>query len=50
MSAHNELAYTPADGNDYPAHEQTYEGFIVMMKYGTIFLVVLMALMAFFLV
>ena len=35
MADHNEVAYTTADGNDYPAHEQTYEGFIMLVKYGT---------------
>lgn len=36
MSEHNKMAYTTAEGNDYPAHEQTYEGFIVLVKYGTL--------------
>ena len=27
MADHSEVAYTTADGNDYEAHEQTYEGF-----------------------
>ncbi len=27
MADHSEVAYTTADGNDYPAHEATYEGF-----------------------
>ena len=31
MAEHNEVAYTTADGNDYPAHEQTYEGFICLL-------------------
>jgi hypothetical protein len=35
MAEHNEVAYTTADGNDYPAHEQTYEGFIMLVKYGS---------------
>ncbi len=35
MAEHNEVTYTTADGNDYPAHEQTYEGFIMLVKYGT---------------
>ena len=35
MAEHNEVAYTTADGNDYSAHEQTYEGFIKLVKYGT---------------
>ncbi len=36
MAEHNEVAYTQADGMDYPAHEQTYEGFLVLTKYGTL--------------
>ena len=35
---------------DYAEHEKTYALFVAMFKYGTIGLVVLMALMAFFLV
>jgi hypothetical protein len=50
MADHNEVAYTTADGNDYPAHEQTYEGFIMLVKYGTVSVVITLALMAFFLV
>ena len=49
MAEHNEVAYTTADGNDYPAHEQTYEGFIMLVKYGTLTVAIILALMAFFL-
>jgi hypothetical protein len=49
MSDHNEIAYTTADGNDYPAHEQTYEGFIVLVKYGTLGVIAIVALMGIFL-
>ena len=49
MAEHSEVAYTTADGNDYVAHEQTYEGFIKLVKYGTDTVVVILALMAFFL-
>jgi Bacterial aa3 type cytochrome c oxidase subunit IV len=49
MSDHSEVAYTTADGNDYIAHEQTYEGFLVLVKYGTIAVVAIVALMAIFL-
>jgi hypothetical protein len=49
MAEHNEVAYTTADGNDYQAHEQTYEGFITLVKYGTLTVVVILALMAYFL-
>jgi len=49
MAEHNEVAYTTADGNDYPAHEQTYEGFITLVKYGTFTVAIILALMAYFL-
>ena len=49
MANHSEVAYTTADGNDYPAHEATYEGFIKLVKYGTVAVVLIVALMAIFL-
>jgi hypothetical protein len=49
MSDHHEVAYTTADGNDYPAHEQTYEGFIKLVKYGSAFVIFIVAMMAIFL-
>jgi Bacterial aa3 type cytochrome c oxidase subunit IV len=49
MAEHNEVAYTTADGNDYEAHEQTYEGFIKLVKYGTAAVAIILALMAIFL-
>ena len=50
MADHGEVAYTTADGNDYVAHEQTYEGFIKLVKYGTLTVVVVLLLMAYFLI
>jgi hypothetical protein len=50
MADHSEIAYTTADGNDYPAHEQTYEGFIALVKYGTIGVVAIVLGMYIFLV
>ena len=50
MADHSEVAYTTADGNDYVAHEQTYEGFIKLVKYGTITVAIILILMAYFLV
>src|SRR5579871_2067244 len=50
MADHSEVAYTTADGNDYVAHEQTYEGFIKLVKYGTGAVIVILILMAIFLV
>jgi hypothetical protein len=49
MADHSEVAYTTADGNDYQAHEATYEGFINLVKYGTATVVVILILMAIFL-
>jgi Bacterial aa3 type cytochrome c oxidase subunit IV len=49
MSDHNEVAYTTADGNDYQAHEQTYEGFIMLVKYGSAAVIFIVAMMAIFL-
>jgi hypothetical protein len=49
MADHSEVAYTTADGNDYVAHEQTYEGFIKLVKYGTGSVVIILILMAIFL-
>jgi hypothetical protein len=37
-------------GDDYAAHLGTYEAFIGLTKYGTIALVILLILMAYFLV
>ncbi|HZR76553.1 aa3-type cytochrome c oxidase subunit IV [Bradyrhizobium sp.] len=50
MADHSEVAYTTADGNDYVAHEQTYEGFIKLVKYGSSAVIVILILMAIFLV
>jgi hypothetical protein len=49
MAEHNEVAYTTADGNDYQAHEQTYEGFIKLVKYGAGAVIFIVAMMAIFL-
>ncbi|KWV44426.1 cytochrome C oxidase subunit IV [Bradyrhizobium macuxiense] len=50
MADHSEVAYTTADGNDYVAHEQTYEGFLMLVKYGSITVAIILILMAYFLV
>lgn len=49
MSEHNEVAYTTADGNDYLAHEQSYEGFIRLVKYGSAVVIFIVAMLAIFL-
>ena len=49
MADHSEVAYTTADGMDYPAHEATYEGFIKLVKYGTAAVIIIVGMMAIFL-
>ena len=49
MADHSEVAYTTADGNDYAAHEATYEGFVRLVKYGTSVIALILILMAIFL-
>jgi Bacterial aa3 type cytochrome c oxidase subunit IV len=49
MADHSEIAYTTADGNDYVAHEATYEGFIKLVKYGSAAVIFIVAMMAIFL-
>jgi hypothetical protein len=49
MADHGEVAYTTADGNDYPAHEATYEGFLKLLKYASSAVILVLILMAIFL-
>jgi hypothetical protein len=45
MADHGEVEYATADGNDYPAHEQTYENFIRLVKViGTIVVIIVIGL------
>ncbi len=50
MADHHEVEYATADGNDYAEHEGTYNFFIKLVKWHIIGLVILLALMAYFLV
>jgi len=36
MAAHGTPEYSTATGNDYPAHEETYEGFVAMVVIGIV--------------
>jgi Bacterial aa3 type cytochrome c oxidase subunit IV len=36
MAAHGAPEYSVAEGNDYQAHERTYEGFLTLVKWGLI--------------
>lgn len=49
MATHDTLEYSTADGNDYAAHEQTYQNFLTLLKWGVIVVVIILIGMAFFL-
>jgi hypothetical protein len=49
MADHGEVEYAAATGNDYPAHEQTYHNFILLVKVALVHLVIILVLMAYFL-
>ena len=42
MAAHGTPEYSVAEGNDYPAHEQTYLNFLSLVKWimGTVIVIV----------
>ena len=50
MADHGEVQYATATGNDYPAHEQTYEGFLKLVKVSIVVIAAIVILMAIFLV
>ena len=49
MAAHGSPEYGIAEGNDYPAHEQTYLMFISLVKWVMGFVIIVVAGMAYFL-
>ena len=49
MADHGDLEYATADGNDYPAHEQTYRHFITLVKVCIVVIAAIVILMAYFL-
>jgi hypothetical protein len=49
MADHGEVEYATATGNDYPAHEQTYENFITLVKVVLGTVVIILIGMAYFL-
>jgi Bacterial aa3 type cytochrome c oxidase subunit IV len=48
MADHAEVEYSTATGNDYPAHEQTYESFITLTKVMIAVIATIVILMAYF--
>jgi hypothetical protein len=49
MADHGEVQYSTADGNDYPAHEQSYVLFLTLTKWTIILVVAILFLMFIFL-
>ena len=49
MAAHGAPEYSVAEGNDYPAHEQTYLSFISLVKWVGGFVILVVVGMAIFL-
>jgi hypothetical protein len=50
MADHAEVEYATATGNDYAEHENTYNRFVKLAKWGLGCIIVLLILMAYFLV
>ena len=49
MAAHGAPEYSVADGNDYPAHEQTYLTFLSLVKWVMGVVILIVVGMAYFL-
>ena len=49
MADHGEVEYALATGNDYPAHEEAYRGFITLVKVMLTVVVIIVIGMAYFL-
>ena len=49
MAEHGTVEYAEAEGNDYPAHEQMYDSFLVLLKWSTAAIIIVLILMAIFL-
>jgi hypothetical protein len=49
MAEHGAVEIGTATGVNYADHLRTYEGFISLAKYGTLAVIIILVLMAFFL-
>jgi hypothetical protein len=49
MAAHDAPEYSVATGNDYTAHEQTYQTFLALIKWNLIVIIIILIGMAYFL-
>jgi hypothetical protein len=50
MAEHSTVEFNAPPLDDYPAHLQAYEGFLGVVKWGSIATIIVLVLMAFFLV
>jgi hypothetical protein len=50
MADHAKPEYATADGNDYAEHKRTYQMFTALVKWNVAALVIILALMYYFLV
>jgi hypothetical protein len=50
MADHAKTEYATAEGNDYAEHERTYEMFLGLLKWNIVAIVIILALMYYFLV
>lgn len=50
MAEHGTVEFNAPPIDDYPAHVESYERFLAVTKYGTITVIVIMLLLAFFVV
>lgn len=49
MADHGAPKYSTAAGNDYEQHEATYEGFLMLVKYGSLAVILVLSGMFVFL-
>lgn len=49
MAEHRDVEYATAEGNDYPAHERTYELFLALLKWHIIVIAFILMVMAYYL-
>jgi len=49
MAEHGNVEYATAEGNDYSAHERTYQLFLNLIKWHIIVIVFILIVMAYYL-
>jgi hypothetical protein len=49
MAEHRDVEYATAEGNDYPAHERSYQFFLALLKWHIIVIAFILIAMAYYL-